>query len=200
MRPLLAILLVAIALPAVAQEPQPLAVVFIDVAGAEPWTTERQAAAIADAEDALAWLGARGLEPPVNIEVLPPLALAPIDLAGWDWLRDSPERVTLYVINNAGLPGLRLGPGGWSGAYVPPDRVLVLAETSTPRPAVIAHEMTHLLTGLADWPAEACYRQMDILCRPPQVAAAYEFGTLGCLTLAGLGTPCQITYYPEVWQ
>lgn len=185
---LLAALLLAF-LP-VEAPPRPLAVVFVTVQGGPAWTVAQQDAALADTAAALAWLRARGLDAPDAVEVLPSLAIDRADT--WEWLRYSPRRLTLYLVANQGAPWLSVGPRGWGGAYVPPDRVVVLSETPHGLSALIAHELTHALTGLPDWP-EPC--GVDILCSP---AEAYAAGTLGCTTLDALGRPCQRVYLPGV--
>lgn len=186
----LLILLLAAALPA-APAPQPLAVVFVTVEGGPAWTANQQTAALDDARAALAWLRDRGLDAPADVEVLPALTVERLDT--WEWLRDSPRRLTLHVVANQGAPWLGVGPHGWGGAFVPPDRLVVLAEYAViSRQAVIAHELAHALTGLPDWPD--C-DVIDLMCSP---GPAYAAGTLGCRTLDALGRPCERTYLPGV--
>lgn len=193
MRPLLAALLALAWLPATA--PPPLAVVFVDVAGVAAWDEPARAALVADAGAALAWLSARGVAAPSGVEVLAPKTLAASDLVSWEWLRHSPRRLTLHAVANFAAPHLGVGPHGWGGAFVAPDRLVVMAEyVVVSRQAVIAHELMHALAGLPDWPG--C-DEIDLMCSP---GPAYAAGTLGCRTLDALGRPCQRTYLPGVYQ
>lgn len=191
---LLALLLLSATTAHAEPGPRPLAVVFVTVDGVAGWGEQERAALLADTTEALNWLRARGVAAPDAVEMLPDQALTVEDLASWEWLRYSPHRLTLHAVANFDAPHLGVGPHGWGGAFVPPDRLVVLAEYAVfPRPAIIAHELVHGLTGLPDW--DGCDEMIDLMCSP---GVAYAAGTLGCRTLDALGRPCDRTYLPAL--
>lgn len=162
--------------------PPPLAVVFVDLAGVAAWDGAREAQALADVQQALDWLRARGLPAPATAERTG--ALLATGGEWWEWAPDEAEPLTLFVVANHGAPWFRMGSRESVGLWAGRGRVLVLAESIHGLPALTAHELTHALTDLPDWPAPC---DLDILCTP---RSAYDAGTLGCVTLAALGTPC----------
>ncbi len=63
---------------------------------------------------------------------------------------------------------------------------------NTDRPWIPAHELGHAVYGLPD-----LVEGIDIM-NPWAARAAYEGNSIGCASLAVLGTPCRRTYLPLV--
>lgn len=192
-RLLLAILLALLPVVAIPSPPAVLVLVFVEVTGGPAWADADRAESLADADAALDWLRARGLDAPASVADGGSLYTARVD--SWQWVPEPTGQLTLYLVANRNIP-LGLGPNGsYAGAYLNRGRMVLLSETVFPRPVAMAHELAHAVLGFPDWPTPPCHT--DILCDP---ISAYDLGTLGCTTLAAMGTPCTSVYLPEVGQ
>lgn len=188
---LLAILLALLPVVAIPSPPATLVLVFVEVENGPAWADADRVQSLADAAAALAWLRARGLDAPAAAADGGNLHTTRVD--NWQWVPEPTGQLTLYLVANRNIP-LGLGPNGsYAGAYLNRGRMVLLHETVFPRPVAMAHELAHALLLLPDWPTPPCH--IDILCDP---ISAYELGTLGCTTLAAMGTPCEYVYLPEV--
>lgn len=134
----------------------------------------------AHVEAALAWWSARGPDR---------LTLAAVAAESGPWLPGEmdPDPVpTIYAVGDPGTDAYALHRRGW--AYIAsglPDEEW---------PHTVAHELGHLLYDLNDlYLTRDCGRTLDIMCAS---RTAYDAGTIGCVSLAALGRPCQRTYLP----
>lgn len=111
----------------------------------------------------------------------------------WTWpLSEGETDITIVVVDNSQSRQLFLST---AAGLADPLLGLVVVSThgySGGLAAITAHELGHVVYGLADLDAP-CSR--DIMCKPSE---AYARRTLGCISLAALGRPCSQVWLPVV--
>lgn len=102
--------------------------------------------------------------------------------------------VTIFVLDNT-LSNARL-PGGDVGDAQDYWGAIWVCQFGDVLPAVLAHELGHVLFGLPDWyrVPDACAHP-DIMC---DHVAAFQRGFIGCQSLAFIGTSCHAAYLPRI--
>jgi len=106
------------------------------------------------------------------------------------------SRVTIAVIDNRNSGKLLRGrQGGWAQPWnALAVAVLRHVVGQNALPAMIAHELGHVLFDLPDlYPILGACAHTDIMCYQ---VAAYNMPTIGCTSLATLGYPCQRVNMP----
>lgn len=102
--------------------------------------------------------------------------------------------VTIFILDNT-VSNARL-PGGDVGDAQDYFRAIWVCQFGDVLPAVLAHELGHVLFDLPD-----LYRTPD-QCAHPDImcdhVAAFQRGFIGCNSLAFLGTPCHAAYLPRI--
>lgn len=100
--------------------------------------------------------------------------------------------VTIFILDN-NVSNARL-PGGDVGDAQDYYGAIWVCQFGDVLPAVLAHELGHVLFGLPDW-----YRAPE-LCAHPDImcdhVAAFQRGFIGCASLAFIGTPCHEVFIP----